>query len=335
MKQWFFLFALFAGIYGFAQPINDEPCGAIILPVANSDNCTPNYGISWIGATESGIPYPLCNNSFITGKKDVWYKFIVPNSGSITINTAKGINVADYTMALYTAADCTSGFAGVMCDDDSGPDAYPAITYGGLTPNSTLYLRIWAWSSPVAGGELKICVSSLPLSNSNSNVGVGTNTPTANLDVNGTIRIRGGSPGTGKVLTTDAYGNASWSQKAFSSGWIQAVLNIAARDSVIDNTYVKYYSIAVPQLTEEVIQNKHYTTYMRVGNIGPVMLPYISEAGGITNQVFCKYSVGQVTIFRNTFNSHRFNGGIAERYPGEPVMVPLITGIEYRVVITE
>ena len=333
MKNCFLLLALFASISSFAQPINDEPCGAIILPVVNADSCTPSNGISWVGATSSGIDYPLCNNSFITGKKDVWYKFIVPNSGSITINTAKGIAVADYTMALYTATDCTSGFVGLVCDDDSGPDAYPAITYGGLAPNSTLYLRIWAWSSPVAGGELKICVSSLPLST--SKVGVGTITPSATLDVNGTLKIRGGSPGIGKVLTTDAYGNASWSQKVFSTGWIQAAQNIAARDSVIDNTYVKYYNLAVPQLTEDILQNKHFTTYMRVGTIGPIMLPYLSEAGGNDNQIFCKYSVGQVTIFRNTLKSHRFNSGIAERYPGEPVMSPLIVGIEYRVVITE
>lgn len=42
------------------------------------------------------------------------------------------------------------------------------------------------------------------------NVGIGTTAPTANLDVNGPVRIRGGAPGAGKVLTSDANGNASW-----------------------------------------------------------------------------------------------------------------------------
>ncbi|MCB9331123.1 MAG: hypothetical protein H6574_08590 [Lewinellaceae bacterium] len=42
------------------------------------------------------------------------------------------------------------------------------------------------------------------------NVGIGTTTPTANLDVNGSVRFQGGSPGEGKVLTSDADGNASW-----------------------------------------------------------------------------------------------------------------------------
>lgn len=44
------------------------------------------------------------------------------------------------------------------------------------------------------------------------NVGIGTDAPSQVLDVNGQVRIRGGSPSAGKVLTaTDSNGNASWS----------------------------------------------------------------------------------------------------------------------------
>jgi hypothetical protein len=42
------------------------------------------------------------------------------------------------------------------------------------------------------------------------NVGIGTTSPGAKLDVNGTIKITGGTPGAGKVLTSDATGLASW-----------------------------------------------------------------------------------------------------------------------------
>jgi hypothetical protein len=41
-------------------------------------------------------------------------------------------------------------------------------------------------------------------------IGINTDNPTALLDVNGTIRIRGGSPGAGKILTANAIGLASW-----------------------------------------------------------------------------------------------------------------------------
>jgi hypothetical protein len=44
------------------------------------------------------------------------------------------------------------------------------------------------------------------------NVGVGTSSPTTKLDVNGQLRVRGGSPGAGKVLTSDAAGLASWQE---------------------------------------------------------------------------------------------------------------------------
>ena len=55
----------------------------------------------------------------------------------------------------------------------------------------------WAW-----GNSMRLA--------SNGNVGIGGIDPTVKLDVNGTIRIRGGSPADGKVLMSDADGNARW-----------------------------------------------------------------------------------------------------------------------------
>jgi hypothetical protein len=43
-----------------------------------------------------------------------------------------------------------------------------------------------------------------------SNVGIGTNIPSVRLEVNGQIKISGGSPGNGKVLTSDATGIGTW-----------------------------------------------------------------------------------------------------------------------------
>ncbi|MEI2739459.1 MAG: hypothetical protein V9F01_11820 [Chitinophagaceae bacterium] len=53
----------------------------------------------------------------------------------------------------------------------------------------------------------------------NGNVGIGTNNPTTKLEVGGTVKITGGSPGSGKVLTSDASGNASWQTPDVSSGY--------------------------------------------------------------------------------------------------------------------
>jgi hypothetical protein len=46
------------------------------------------------------------------------------------------------------------------------------------------------------------------------NVGIGTAAPGAKLEVNGQVKITGGSPGDGKVLTSDASGLATWQTPA-------------------------------------------------------------------------------------------------------------------------
>ncbi|MDX9750385.1 MAG: tail fiber domain-containing protein [Flavobacteriales bacterium] len=45
----------------------------------------------------------------------------------------------------------------------------------------------------------------------NGNMGLGNITPTAKLDVDGQVRIRGGAPAAGRVLTSSVDGTASWS----------------------------------------------------------------------------------------------------------------------------
>ena len=59
--------------------------------------------------------------------------------------------------------------------------------------------------------------TALFLKQSNAFVGIGTNAPQARLDVNGQIRMTGGSPGLGKILTSDASGVASWQMPAYDT----------------------------------------------------------------------------------------------------------------------
>ena len=53
----------------------------------------------------------------------------------------------------------------------------------------------------------------------NANVGIGTANPSARLEVAGQVKITGGSPGAGRVLTSDAAGLASWQAPA-SGPWL-------------------------------------------------------------------------------------------------------------------
>lgn len=58
------------------------------------------------------------------------------------------------------------------------------------------------------------------------NVGIGTQTPVAKLDVVGNVKISDGSEGAGKVLTSDANGNASWVSSASETDPKVGTLNL-------------------------------------------------------------------------------------------------------------
>jgi hypothetical protein len=68
-------------------------------------------------------------------------------------------------------------------------------------------------------------------------VGIGTSSPEAQLDVNGQIKISGGDPGEGKVLTSDANGLASWvtSSGVNGSGTPDYVPKFAGPNSIGDS----------------------------------------------------------------------------------------------------
>ncbi len=61
------------------------------------------------------------------------------------------------------------------------------------------------------------------------NLGIGTVTPLTKLDVNGQIMIRGGSPGTSKVLISDANGKGTW---ASTSSLLANVTTLDTLDSL-------------------------------------------------------------------------------------------------------
>jgi len=143
-------------------------CTAAPTPPAN-DNCntaiplTINTSCSYstyttVGATASTTPStppaPGCG-SYSGG--DVWFSFTVPANGQVTVDTQTG-GMTDSGMAWYTG---TCGALTLLeCDDDdSANGAMSSITRTGLTPGSTIYVRVWEYSNDNPG-TFGICATS-------------------------------------------------------------------------------------------------------------------------------------------------------------------------------
>ena len=135
------------GTLSFAVPIlNDEPCGAIALPV--NATCVPTTGNSGT-ATASNVSTngpASCANS--PGSHDVWYTFTTAASGvgstGVTVQTNL-VTLAVGTMRVYRAASCAGPFTQLGCSTNYtiGGGGTPApLVVSGLAPATTYYLRL-------------------------------------------------------------------------------------------------------------------------------------------------------------------------------------------------
>jgi hypothetical protein len=136
-------------------PANDN-CNTAI-PLTINSSCT--YGTyTTLGATASTTPStppaPGCA-SYSGG--DVWFSFVVPANGIVTVDTQAG-GITDSGMAWYTG---TCGALTLLeCDDDDSTNgSMSMITRTGLTPGSTIYVRVWEYSNDNPG-TFGICVTS-------------------------------------------------------------------------------------------------------------------------------------------------------------------------------
>lgn len=155
-----------------AAPINDEPCNAINLPAVTT---TCNYlTFSSLGATTTatpGAPSSCSGGSapqqggYADGPRDVWFAITVPSTGNITVTIKPGLAspMNDMVFVLYSGS-CGS-LTQITCSDDynypgAANDLQPFINRTGLTPGSTVYLRVFRYGNPSQyGGDFGLCVS--------------------------------------------------------------------------------------------------------------------------------------------------------------------------------
>jgi hypothetical protein len=141
---------------------NNDPCGAI--PVSVTSQCAFTTYTNVGASNSTTTPTPACG-LFWAGSQDVWFSFVAPPTGIAIIETQAG-TMTDGAMALYADAPppgCAGPFTLVQCDDDSGPGLMPFLSFTGLNPGWTYYLRVWGYFSNT--GTFGLCVhgpSSVP-----------------------------------------------------------------------------------------------------------------------------------------------------------------------------
>ena len=151
----------------FAQPANDDPCGALEL--------TPTYGClpslhSNANATASGttppgtlsVEVPSCGGQ---PGSDVWYTLIVPLNGALNLST-EPLELQDAAMAVYRSVggDCSTGDLELVLIEDAcatigsmaGEDM-PALQLTGLTTGERIWVRVWRESG--SDGTFTLCAS--------------------------------------------------------------------------------------------------------------------------------------------------------------------------------
>ncbi|WP_425077720.1 T9SS sorting signal type C domain-containing protein [Psychroserpens sp. S379A] len=132
-------------------PISNDECVDAIELFSDVDCSLVTYTNE--GATGStGHPAPGCAN-YLGG--DVWFSYVVNDSGEFTITTEPGV-MTDSGMAVY------SGTCGSLtledCDDDFGTGAMSTITLTGRTPGEIIYIRLWEYGNN-NNGTFDICIT--------------------------------------------------------------------------------------------------------------------------------------------------------------------------------
>jgi hypothetical protein len=174
MKHIFTLFCTCMSVAGaFLSAQTNTPCasGAVNAPALPvSTTCTNTTGSTAGATTQTNAANggtPTCGSM----GQDVWYSFVAPASGAVTITTSPG-SITDGVMALYSGS--CGAWTQMACSDDAN-GLMPVITQSGLTAGATYLVRFWEYGG--GSGTFNICVQSVSISNPGNNGSCATPSP--------------------------------------------------------------------------------------------------------------------------------------------------------------
>lgn len=169
------LFLLVPLSWAQPAPSNDDPCNA--QPLTPGVSCTFQTFDNNNATNSPGVPAPGCANY---QGSDVWFSVTVPAGGSLTVDFNTG-GITDGGAAAYSGP--CNNLSLISCNDDSSPNGLmPLLNLSGLTPGSTIYIRVWEYGGNVEG-TFDICVTMPPAPPANDEC-VGAETVPVNPDQN-------------------------------------------------------------------------------------------------------------------------------------------------------
>jgi len=142
-------------------PANDDPSGAIALPLAAA--CTPTAGTNAGATTTAPAGYSNPGCGIALNPKDVWYKFTTAATGPGS--TFVNIQVAGTPagqVRVFSAANSAGPFSEIGCAAGTNNNTVAApLRVSALTPNTTYYVFVSGFGSNDATGMFTICVVGL------------------------------------------------------------------------------------------------------------------------------------------------------------------------------
>lgn len=139
-----------------------------------------------------------------------------PNGGNVGIGTTAPAYKLDVTAPANNWKAIFQGTDGyIMMGPANSSWAHIYTDRPAFIFNTDIYSATGGFSSYSGDLSMKtVGTTRMTINSSTGNVGIGIATAGAKLEVAGQVKITGGTPGSGKVLTSDASGLASWTTPA-------------------------------------------------------------------------------------------------------------------------